>query len=138
VEERRFARLLHERQVESALAVGRIDARGDPPVGVLPAHRRQSIATALMEAGHVWADDRGLPVALDTDTEVNVAFSTRRGYMVMARERVPDSDRELVAMRRRPPAVARAWMGERNAPSCPLSHSVARYGVSEGPRGRPW
>jgi hypothetical protein len=57
-----------------------------------------------MEAGHAWADDLGLPAALDTDAEENVAFYTRRGYVVMARERLPDSGCELVAMRRRPPA----------------------------------
>lgn len=163
-EKRRTARLIHERTVESGLAIGRLDAWGDPPVGVavwlrraaldepekprpsrpslsdllppdvvdalrrfdaamqrlralsrpdahvyldmigvLPAHRRQGIATALMEAGHAWADDLGLPVALDTDTEENVPFYTRRGYVVMARERLPDSDRELVAMRRQLP-----------------------------------
>ena len=70
-------------------------------IGVLPAHRRQGIATALMEAGHAWADDLGLPVALDTDTEENVAFYARRGYEVTARERLPDSGGVLVAMRRR-------------------------------------
>lgn len=163
-DERRIARLLHQRTVESGLAVGRIDASGDPSVGVavwlrrpaldepepprpprprlrdllppdvvdaleryeatmqrlralarpdahvyldmigvLPKHRRQGIATALMEAGHAWADDLGLPVALDTDTEENVAFYARRGYEVMARERLPDSGGELVAMRRRLP-----------------------------------
>jgi GNAT superfamily N-acetyltransferase len=165
-EERRIARLLHERTVESGLALGRIDAWADPPVGVavwlrrpalddpepprpprprlgdllpadvvaalerfdatmqrlralsrpdahvyldmigvLPVDRRQGIATALMEAGHAWADDLGLPVALDTDTEENVAFYARRGYEVTARERLPDSGRELVAMRRRPPGA---------------------------------
>ena len=163
-EERRIARLLHERTVESGLAIGRVDAWGDPPVGVavwlrrpaldgpepkrpprprlrdllpadvvgalerfgatmqrlraisrpdahvyldmigvLPVHRRQGIATALMEAGHAWADDLGLPVALDTDTDENVAFYARRGYVVMARERLPDSGTELVAMRRPQP-----------------------------------
>lgn len=160
-EERRIARLIHQRTVESGLAIGRIDAYGDPPlgvavwlrrpalgepepprtprphlrdllppevvlglerfdatlqrlhaisrpdahvyldmIGVLAVHRRQGIATALMEAGHAWADDLGLPVALDTDTEENVAFYARRGYEVIARERLSDSGRELVAMRR--------------------------------------
>lgn len=163
-EERRIARLLHERTVQSGMAIGRIDGWGHPPVGVavwlrrpaldgpepprsprprlrdqlpadvvdalerfdaamqrlraisrpdahvyldmigvLPMHRRQGIATALMEAGHAWADDLGLPVALDTDTDENVTFYARRGYEVMASERLSDSRRELVAMRRRPP-----------------------------------
>jgi len=165
-EERRIARFIHERTVESGLAIGWIDAWGDPLVGlavwlrrpalgepepprpprqrlrdllppdvanalerfdatmqrlrvlsrpdahvyldmigVLPVHRRQGIATALMEAGHAWADDLGLPVALDTDTEENVAFYRRRGYEVKAREQLPESGRELVAMRRRPPGA---------------------------------
>ena len=163
-EERRIARLLHERTVELGMAVGRVDAWNDPPVGVavwlrrppldgpepprpprqplrdllpgevvdalerfdatmqrlraisrpfehvyldmigvLPLHRRKGIATALLEAGHTWADDLGLPVALDTDTEENVAFYARRGYEVMARERLPDTGGELVAMRRTQP-----------------------------------
>ena len=67
-------------------------------LGVLPAHRRTGIATALMNIGHDWADRGGLPCALDTDTAENVAFYARRGYRVVARERLPD--RELVAMRR--------------------------------------
>jgi GNAT superfamily N-acetyltransferase len=160
--ERRIARLLHERTIESGLAIGRVDAWGDPPVGVavwlqrpaleepepprpprpslrevlpaevvealarfdttmqrlraisrpdrhvyldligvLSAHRRRGIATALLEAGHAWADHLGLPVALDTDTNENVAFYEHRGYTVMGRERLLDSDRDLVAMRRR-------------------------------------
>ena len=70
-------------------------------LGVLPAHRRRGIATALLQAGHAWADSLGLPVALDTDTDENVAFYERRGYVVIARERLPDTDRDLVAMRRR-------------------------------------
>ena len=163
-EERRIARLLHERTVELGMTVGRVDAWGDPPVGVavwlrrppldgpepprpprqplrdllpgevvealerfdatmqrlraisrpdehvyldmigvLPLHRRKGIATALLEAGHARADDLGLPVALDTDTEENVVFYARRGYEVMARERLPDTGGELVAMRRTQP-----------------------------------
>ena len=69
-------------------------------LGVLRAHRHQGIATALLVAGHAWADGMGLPCALDTDTDENVAFYERRGYRVVARERLPDSGRDLVAMRR--------------------------------------
>jgi GNAT superfamily N-acetyltransferase len=72
-------------------------------IGVLPLHRRKGIATALLEAGHTRADDLGLPVALDTDTQENVAFYARRGYEVLARERLPDTGGELVAMRRQQP-----------------------------------
>lgn len=166
-EERRIARLLHERTIESGLVTGRVDVWGDPPIGiavwlrrpalhdpeppmpprpslrsvlpaevigplmrfdaamqrlratsrpdrhlyldmlgVLPAHRRNGIATALLEAGHAWAGDLGLPVALDTDTDENVSFYERRGYAVMAREPLPDTDRDLVAMRWRGAAVS--------------------------------
>jgi ribosomal protein S18 acetylase RimI-like enzyme len=162
-EERRVARLLHARTVDSGFAAGRVDVRGDPPVGVavwlrrpalaepephrppraslgdvipaevigplrrfeaamkrlravsrpdrhvyldmlgvLRAHRRQGIATSLLDAGHAWADGLGLPVALDTDTDANVAFYQRRGYEVVARARLPGSDHDLVAMRRVP------------------------------------
>jgi GNAT superfamily N-acetyltransferase len=69
-------------------------------LGVLAAHRRQGIATALLAAGHTWAVELGLPIALDTDTDENVAFYEQRGYVVTARERLPDSGRDLVAMRR--------------------------------------
>ncbi|HUF07122.1 MAG TPA: GNAT family N-acetyltransferase [Candidatus Binatia bacterium] len=70
-------------------------------LGVVPAHRRRGIATALMEAGQAWADGLGLPCALDTDTAENVAFYERRGYRTVDRERLPDSSgRDLVAMRR--------------------------------------
>ena len=69
-------------------------------IGVLPAYRRRGIATALMAAGHRWATGLGLPCALDTDTSENVTFYEGLGYRVRGRERIPGSDRELVAMRR--------------------------------------
>lgn len=160
-ERRRISLLLHARTVTAGLADGRVDAWGDPIVGiavwlrrpaladpapsaharrsgqldeilgpgvvrelaafddvlqrlravarpdrhayldmlgVLPAHRRTGIATALMGIGHAWADAIGLPCALDTDTAENVDFYRRRGYRVIAREQLPD--REVVAMRR--------------------------------------
>lgn len=70
-------------------------------LGVLPEHRRQGIASALLEAGHAWADELGLPCALDTDTDENVRFYERRGYEAIASERVPGSDLVITAMRRR-------------------------------------
>ena len=76
-------------------------------LGVLPDYRRRGIATALMEAGHRWAGARGLAVALDTDTDENVAFYERRGYEVTAREPLPDANCELVAMRRQRPGSIR-------------------------------
>ncbi|HSK93571.1 MAG TPA: GNAT family N-acetyltransferase [Candidatus Angelobacter sp.] len=161
----RIAALLHARTIEAGLGSGRIDAWGDPIVGlavwlrrpgldeparppaaqpdlrqvvpasvadglerfdatmqrlravsrpdrhvyldmlgVLPAHRRRGIATALLDAGHAWAEGLGLPCALDTDLDENVAFYQRRGYEVVGRERLPDGDHDLVAMRRPLPA----------------------------------
>jgi len=70
-------------------------------MAVLPEHRRRGIASHLLEAGHAWADDAGLPCALDTETPSNVAFYRRRGYQVVAELRVPDSDMTISAMRRR-------------------------------------
>jgi hypothetical protein len=42
-EERRTARLIHERTVASGLAIGRIDAWGEPPVGVAVCLRRSGL-----------------------------------------------------------------------------------------------
>lgn len=72
-------------------------------VGVLRAHRRRGIATALLEAGHHWADAAGIPCALDTLTDANIAFYRKRGYRVVAEAAVPDSDLVLTAMRRGSP-----------------------------------
>jgi GNAT superfamily N-acetyltransferase len=69
-------------------------------VGVVPERQRQGIATALLDAGHDWADGLGLPCALDADVDANVAFYRGRGYEVIARERVPESELTITAMRR--------------------------------------
>ena len=70
-------------------------------IAVLPGHRRQGIATRLLEPGHAWADAKGLPCALDTETASNVAFYARRGYTVVAELPLPGSDLTVTAMRRR-------------------------------------
>jgi GNAT superfamily N-acetyltransferase len=69
-------------------------------LGVLQDHRRTGIASALLTAGHGWADAEGLPCALDTLTDANIAFYRRRGYAVVAGASVPGSDLTLTAMRR--------------------------------------
>ncbi len=69
-------------------------------IGVLPEHRRQGIATQLIAAGHAWADEAGLPCALDTLTDENAAFYSRRGYGIVATAAVPGSDVRVTAMRR--------------------------------------
>jgi GNAT superfamily N-acetyltransferase len=165
---RTLTAILHARSIASGLAIGRVDAWGDPivgaaiwlprpaleaaqaprrrgpgpldelgpavaervrrfgevqrrlraiarpdrhayldEIGVTPEHRRQGIATALLEVGHAWADARGLPCALEANTDANVAFYERRGYEVVDSERVAGSDLVLTAMRRRTPVADR-------------------------------
>lgn len=77
-------------------------------LGVLREHRRQGIASRLLDVGHAWADALGLPCALDTLTDENVAFYEGRGYRVVARAPVPGSDLRLTAMRRSRLAAAAA------------------------------
>lgn len=69
-------------------------------IGVLPEHRRHGIAGRLLEAGHAWADGEGLPCALDTETDANIRFYSRRGYRVMAGLPVPGTDLRITGMRR--------------------------------------
>jgi ribosomal protein S18 acetylase RimI-like enzyme len=71
-------------------------------IGVLPDHRRRGIASRLLDAGHAWADAAGLPCALDTLTDENVAFYERRGYRIVATAPVPGSGLRITAMRRHP------------------------------------
>lgn len=93
------------RRVREVVQRLRVMARPDPHVyldeiGVVPEHRRRGIAGALLEAGHAWADDLGLPCALDAWTDENVAFYRGRGYTVIASERFPESDLTITTMRR--------------------------------------
>jgi GNAT superfamily N-acetyltransferase len=69
-------------------------------VGVAPEYRGKGFATVLLEAGHAWADAAGLPCALDTLTDENVAFYRRRGYRVVGTIDVPGSSLRTTAMRR--------------------------------------
>jgi ribosomal protein S18 acetylase RimI-like enzyme len=69
-------------------------------IGILPEHQRKGIATALLEAGHAWADAQSLPCALEAEVDANIAFYRGRGYEVLAIERVPDSNLVFTAMRR--------------------------------------
>ncbi len=69
-------------------------------MAVLPGYRRQGIASALLEAGHRWADAARLPCALDTESPGNVDFYQRRGYQVIAELPVPGSNLRITAMRR--------------------------------------
>ena len=69
-------------------------------IAVLPAHRGHGIASRLLEVGHAWADEAGLPCALETETKRNVTFYERRGYEVRAEDPVPGSGVLVTAMRR--------------------------------------
>ena len=83
----------------------RLRARPDPhayldSLAVLPEHRGQGIASRLLEAGHAWADEQGLPCALETESEANVRFYARRGYRVVATVPVPEANLTITSMRR--------------------------------------
>ena len=69
-------------------------------MAVLPQFRRRGIATGLLELGHTWADSRGLPCALETETARNVAFYERRGYEVVAEQPLPGFGSTVTSMRR--------------------------------------
>ena len=69
-------------------------------MAVVPDYRRHGIASALLAAGHGWADAARLPCALDTESPGNVSFYQRRGYQVIAESPVPGSDLRAMAMRR--------------------------------------
>lgn len=93
------------REVSRLLHLMRRRARPDRHVyldsmGVLPDHRRRGNATALLDAGLTWADARDLPCSLDTLDPYNVAFYRRRGFDVVATQRLVGSDLTVTSMRR--------------------------------------
>ena len=49
-------------------------------LGVTPASQGSGIGSALIEHGHRWADNLGIPCYLDTFTQENVRYYRRRGY----------------------------------------------------------
>lgn len=69
-------------------------------LATLVGHRRQGIASTLLEAGHAWADAERLPCALDALTDENVSYYGRRRYRVVAAADVPGSELRITAMRR--------------------------------------
>jgi len=69
-------------------------------IGVVAEHQRRGIASALLEAGHAWADDLGLPCALEATADATIAFYRGRGYAVIASQRVPESNFAITTMRR--------------------------------------
>ncbi len=53
-------------------------------VGTRPARQGQGLGGALLEVGTAQADAAGLPCYLETGTDANVAFYSRRGFEVIS------------------------------------------------------
>jgi len=58
-------------------------------VGVDPAHQARGIGGRLIAPVLRRADEQGLPCYLETETESNVAFYQRRGFVVMGEKDMP-------------------------------------------------
>jgi len=72
-------------------------------IDVLPAHGRQGLGSALLEAVCEWAGSRGFSaVTLSTFREVawNAPFYARRGFAVVPPEELPPELLEIVARER--------------------------------------
>ncbi len=69
-------------------------------IAVLPTHRGRGIASCLLEVGHAWADEIGLPCALETATARNVRFYRHHGYAIRAESPLPGSGLHFTSMRR--------------------------------------
>lgn len=63
-----------------------------------PAWRRRGLGARLLDHDLSVRDARGDACALDTHTPENVAFYSRRGFEVIASERMPDGGPELFVM----------------------------------------
>jgi ribosomal protein S18 acetylase RimI-like enzyme len=73
-------------------------------IGVDPAARRRGIGTALMKPGLEASDRDGVPCALLTNNEPNLAFYERHGFEVVAEGQTPDDGPHAWMMRRKPAA----------------------------------
>jgi GNAT superfamily N-acetyltransferase len=58
--------------------------------GVDPARQGSGVGSALIEHGHGRADAAGIPCYLETFTEENVRFYSRRGYTLAGEYTVAD------------------------------------------------
>lgn len=67
-----------------------------------PAHMRRGLGARLLDHDLAIRDARGDACALDTHTCENVAFYGRRGFEVVARQRLPEGGPELYMMWRAP------------------------------------
>jgi ribosomal protein S18 acetylase RimI-like enzyme len=69
-------------------------------IGVDPPHQRRGIGSELLTPGLEAADKAGLPCALLTNSEVNLAFYGHRGFEVVLEGRTPDDGPRAWMMRR--------------------------------------
>jgi ribosomal protein S18 acetylase RimI-like enzyme len=69
-------------------------------IGVDPAFQRQGIGSALLAPGFEEADEAGLPCALLTNSEENLAFYRHRGFEVVREGRTPEDGPRAWMMRR--------------------------------------
>ena len=69
-------------------------------IGVDPSHQRQGIGAALLAKGTEAADAAGLPCALLTNAERNLAFYRRQGFEVVHEGRTPEDGPRAWMMRR--------------------------------------
>jgi len=69
-------------------------------IGVDPPYQRRGIGSALLAPGLEAADGAGLPCALLTNSEENLAFYGHRGFEVVLEGRTPDDGPRAWMMRR--------------------------------------
>src|SRR3954447_5642828 len=71
-------------------------------IGVDPAQRRNGIGGLLMQPGLSHSATDGVPCALLTNNEANLAFYESHGFTVVHQSRTPDDGPPAWMMRRRP------------------------------------
>ena len=69
-------------------------------IGVAPSSQRQGIGSALLQPGIEAATKAGVPCALLTNSERNLAFYRRHGFEVVHEGRTPDDGPKAWMMRR--------------------------------------
>jgi ribosomal protein S18 acetylase RimI-like enzyme len=69
-------------------------------IGVDPPYQQRGIGSALLDPGLTAADAAGLPCALLTNAEQNLAFYRHRGFEVVLEGRTPDDGPRAWMMRR--------------------------------------
>jgi ribosomal protein S18 acetylase RimI-like enzyme len=70
-------------------------------IGVDPDHRRRGIGAALMQPGFEASARDGIPCALLTNNEANLAFYERHGFDVIREGRTPEDGPRAWMMRRK-------------------------------------